>query len=212
MGQKIILFIAILLTNINAFSQNEESVKRNRKIAIELSAGKIFSPYRFYINHTGYENVLLGISNDLSPKYGILFSQSYGRIYSENTNNRTLVMATTVNAYIKFFRNKKINLQIAAGTGLLYLYTKCLYDVYPVSESFYGLPVRLNISSGYKLTDKISINLNIDVHYGFLFKSNNYYHLIIDDPYYYKTFFYSLNLGLRYSFGKKEKQPGGETE
>ena len=197
MKQKIILLTAILLANINVFSQNEEPVKTNRKIAIELNAGKLFSPYRFYRNHTGYENLWLGVSKNLSDKYGLLLSQSYGRLYSERTNNLTMVYNTTISDFVNFFTDKKINLRVALGTGFTYISTKCLYDEYPLNEHYTAVPVRLNIAAFYKLNDRFSLNINLDSQYSWMF-SYQTHRLIINDPYYYKTFFYSLNLGVRY--------------
>jgi hypothetical protein len=146
------------------------------------------------------------ISKDFTPKFGVLFSQSYARMYSKNTNNRTIATTTTISHYHTFFAANKINLRLSLGTGLLYLNTKCLYNDYPVKDNIYGIPVKANFAVFYKLSDKLAINLNLDTHYGFLFYGD--YTLLIDDPYYYKTFFYSANVGLRYTFGNKETLVG----
>ena len=190
--KKNILILALVLFVSTAFSQNK---------SIELNAGKQFSPFRAYRNHTGYEHISLGMSKDFTPKFGVLFSQSYARMYSKNTNNRTIATTTTISHYHTFFAANKINLRLSLGTGLLYLNTKCLYNDYPVKDNIYGIPVKANLAVFYKLSDKLAINLNLDTHYGFLFYGD--YTLLIDDPYYYKTFFYSANVGLRYTFGNK---------
>jgi len=198
MKSKLLIFIVLLFVGLHVFSQDEKTSPTNKKLVFEINAGKLFSPYRFYKNHNGYENISLGISKDITAKSGILFSQSYGRIFNEATNNRTLVMTTTINPYLNFFTDKKVNLRISVGTGLLHLYTKCLYDIYPISEHIYGMPLKLNLGVFYNLNDKLALNLNLDSHYSFLFYGDN--HLIINDPYYYKTFFSSANLGISWSF------------
>ncbi|MDY0143500.1 MAG: hypothetical protein RBR97_16565 [Bacteroidales bacterium] len=195
MTRNIIILAVFLLISLMSFSQSNE---KNNNLSLELNAGKIFSPYRFYKNHTGYENIALGVSKNITEKTGVLLSQSYGRIFNETTNNRTLVMTTTVNPYLNFFTDKKLNLRIAVGTGLLYLYTKCLYDIYPISEHIYGMPLKLNLAVFYNFNDKLALNINLDTHYSFLFYENN--QLIINDPYYYKTFFNSANIGVSWSF------------
>jgi len=191
--KKVLIILAFLLMNIVAFSQTA-----NSKLSLELSVGKLFSPYRFYKNHTGYENINLGLAIDMTDKVGISVSQSYSRAYSQISNNRILVMLTSINPYITFFPENKINLRISAGTGLLYFYTKSLYESYPLSDHVFGIPIHGNIAVFYNINDNVAINLNFDSHYSFLF--NKTYKLIINDKYYFKTCFNSVNLGLRYRF------------
>jgi hypothetical protein len=191
--KKVLIILAFLLMNIVAFSQTA-----NSKLSLELSVGKLFSSYRFYKNHTGYENINLGLAIDMTDKVGISVSQSYSRAYSQISNNRILVMLTSINPYITFFPENKINLRISAGTGLLYLYTKSLYESYPLSDHVIGIPIHGNVAVFYNINDNVAINLNFDSHYSFLF--NKTYELIINDKYYFKTCFNSVNLGLRYRF------------
>ncbi|MFY9591623.1 MAG: hypothetical protein WAP54_06535 [Bacteroidales bacterium] len=191
--KKVLIILAFLLMNIVAFSQTA-----NSKLSLELSVGKLFSSYRFYKNHTGYENINLGLAIDMTDKVGISVSQSYSRAYSQISNNRILVMLTSINPYITFFPENKINLRISAGTGLLYLYTKSLYESYPLSDHVIGIPIHGNVAVFYNINDNVAINLNFDSHYSFLF--NKTYKLIINDKYYFKTCFNSVNLGLRYRF------------
>ncbi|HPX76561.1 MAG TPA: hypothetical protein PLW77_08265, partial [Bacteroidales bacterium] len=178
--KKVLIILAFLLMNIVAFSQTA-----NSKLSLELSVGKLFSPYRFYKNHTGYENINLGLAIDMTDKVGISVSQSYSRAYSQISNNRILVMLTSINPYITFFPENKINLRISAGTGLLYFYTKSLYESYPLSDHVFGIPIHGNIAVFYNINDNVAINLNFDSHYSFLF--NKTYKLIINDKYYFKT-------------------------
>ncbi len=196
------ILLLLCISSMYAFSQ-ESQEPTNHKIGVELHIGKIFSPYRFYKNHQGYEHLSLGLTKNITGQFGVLFSQSYGRLFSERTNNRTIVTTTIIAPYVLFFPEKKTNLRISLGTGLLHLHSKCLYDIYPVSEHIYGMPIDGNIAVFYKLSDKLSVNVNFDAHYDFLF--NGDYQLLIDDPYYYKTFFYSTNIGVRYTFGKKSE-------
>ncbi|NOZ34195.1 MAG: hypothetical protein GXO80_02730 [Chlorobi bacterium] len=197
MKYKLIIFIALLFAGFSIFSQDVNSSDTNNNLTFELSAGKIFSPYRFYKNHTGYEKFSFGVSKKLFKYGGAVFSQSYGRVFSKTTNNQTLVMTTTISPYITFFADKKINLRFSSGTGLICLSTKTLYDIYPINEKIYGMPIKGNIAVLYKLQNKLALNLNIDTHYSFLFTGN--YKLLINDPYYYKTFFYSINIGINYT-------------
>ena len=197
MKYKLIIFIALLFAGFSGFSQNINSGNTAGNFGFEISAGKIFSPYRFYKNHTGYENFSFGISKKLFKYGGAVLSQSYGRIYSETTNNRTIVMTTTISPYIIFFADKKINLRLSSGTGLICLNTKTLYDIYPINEKIYGMPIKGKITVLYKLKNKLALNLNIDTHYSFLFAGN--YKLLINDPYYYRAFFYSINIGINYT-------------
>ena len=200
--KKILLIFLFFVIGFTGFSQqvnNNEKVN-NKKISIELNAGKLFSPYRFYKPFVGYENFSLGVSKSFSQKTGILISQSYGRLYYSNANNRTILMESIINPYLDFLTDKKINLRFSLGTGLTHLYTKCLYDIYPIQEHYYGMPIKSNIAVFYNLTEKLSISINLDASYSFLFYNGNNY-LIINDPYYYKTFFYSANIGVSYRFG-----------
>ncbi|NOZ34192.1 MAG: hypothetical protein GXO80_02715 [Chlorobi bacterium] len=197
MKYKLIIFIVLLFADFSVFSQDVNSSDTNNNLTFELSAGKIFSPYRFYKNHTGYENFSFGVSKKLFKHGGAVLSQSYGRVFSKTTNNRTLVMTTTISPYITFFADKKINLRFSSGTGLICLNTKTLYNIYPINEKIYGIPIKGNIAVLYKLKNNLALNLNIDTNYSFLFNGN--YKLLINDPYYYKTFFYSINIGINYT-------------
>ncbi len=199
---KRVILLLLCISSLYAFSQ-ESSENRSREIGMEFNAGKIFSPYRFYKNHQGYEHLSLGLTKNITEQAGVLFSQSYGRLFSERINNRTIVTTTIIAPYVLFFSEKKTNLRISLGTGLLHLHSKCLYDVYPLSEHIFGMPIESNIAVFYKLSDNLSLNVNFGAHYGFLF--NGDYQLLIDDPYYYKTFFYSTNVGIRYTLGKQSE-------
>ncbi len=199
MRTKVIIFIALFFVSFNAFSQSESAKSGNKKMAIEINGGKMFSPYRFYKNHNAYEHISLGVSRDISDNYGLLLSQSYGRIFSERTSNRVFVMTTTINVYTNLFSDKKINLRIAGGTGLLHLYTQRLSNIYPFSEHIYGLPFRLNFAFIYNLSEHLAVNVNLDANYNFLLL-RRYRRLIIGDPYYYQTSFPSVNIGLSWSF------------
>ncbi len=204
--KKGVIFILFALFVTCGYSQeNKSNTATDKSLIIELNTGKLFSPYRFYKNHTGYENVWIGISKNITRKYGLQLAQSYGRLYSEMTNNLTMVFNTTVSHLFYFFPDKKINIIVGLGTGLTYIYTKCLYEEYPIKEHYTGVPVRLNVGAFYKLNDNLSVSLNLDSYYSWIFSYETHY-LIINDPYYYKTFFFSLNAGIRYSFGKKEKK------
>jgi len=198
MTRNIIILITFILISLVSFSQNTTNKKTTNNLSVELSVGKLFSPYRFYKNHTGYENINLCLAIDMTDKMGISVSQSYSRAYSQISNNRILVMLTSINPYITFFPENKINLRISAGTVLLYLYTKSLYESYPLSDHVIGIPIHGNVAVFYNINDNVAINLNFDSHYSFLF--NKTYELIINDKYYFKTCFNSVNLGLRYRF------------
>lgn len=198
MTRKTVISVFFLLINLIAFSQSNTDKSINSNLSIELSAGKLFSPCRFYKNHAGYEHISLGLSKEITERMGVLLSQSYARTFSQITNNRTLVMTTSVNPNFTFFSDNKINLRISVGTGLLHLYTKSLYDIYPLSEHIYGIPIHGSIAVFYNLSNKLALNLNFDAHYSFLF--NGEYTLLINDPYYYKTFFNSISIGIRYNF------------
>jgi len=122
-------------------------------------------------------------------------------MYDERTNTRGVVLTTTHGLYITALRIKKNELLFSIGTGLEQIHLKCLYDIYPLKRHFYGSPVNIGISFFYNLNDKLALNLNAKSSYGFLFYNKN---SLFVDSYYYKTFFYSLNLGIRYTFNKKQ--------
>ena len=195
------IFFALLVTC--GFSQgNDNNAITNKNLSIELNAGKLFSPFRYYQNHSGYENLWLGVSKNLTEHYGLQVAQSYGRLYSERTNNLTMVFNTILSPTINFFTDKKISLRIAAGSGITLISTKCLYEEYPVKELYTAVPVRLNLGGFYKLNDRLSLDLNLDATFSWMlsYKTHN---LIINDSFYYKTFFFSTNIGLVYKIIKK---------
>ena len=192
---KKLTYIVLLLLTINSFSQ-EQNTKTNNRIGIELGGGLFFSNYRYYKNYNGLESINLGVFKNISKHFGIKIDQTYGRMFNEKINNRAFVLTSTLNIYATFFSNKKINIRLLAGGGLLQIHTKCLYDSYPVTEHIYGSNIKANIAVIYKVTNNIHLNINYDYNYGFINTTDNY----IPDDYYYKTVFYSFNLGVIYLF------------
>ena len=173
---------------------------------IEFDLGKQFSLFRAYRNHTGYEHLSITVSKNFNSKAGFLFSQSYSRLYSKNTNNRTLIFTSTIGNYFNIASGKKISYRLTLETGILLLHSQCLYESYPIKENISGIPVKSNFAVLYAINDNVTLDFNIDAHYSFL-KYGNYV-LLINDPYYYQTFFFSTNLGISYKFGKTEKENG----
>ena len=192
---KKLLLISILFINIIAFPQ-EENKQLNHKIGIELNGGVLFSNYRYYKYYNGLENFNLGVSKDISKQFGLKINQSYSRMFNERINNRAFVLTTTLNTYATFLKKRKFNIRLLAGIGLLQIHTKCLYNSYPVIEHIYGITIKTNLAVIYKLNNKLSLNINTDALYGFIQTTDNY----IPDSYYYKTFFYSFNMGVVYYF------------
>lgn len=194
--KNIVLIIILSSLMINAFGQNEDSTKQFNN-AIEFTAGKLYSPYRYFQNYDAFESINISYTHDFSENIGLSFTQGYGRMFDENTNSRAFVIPTNINVYASIFKIKDLNVRLSLGTGVEQIHIKCLYDFYPVDRHFYGISARLESALIYNINNKFSIIVNAVANYGFLFNNEN---SLFADKYYYQTWFLSSNIGLGYYF------------
>jgi hypothetical protein len=200
--KKIIICFCLLIISFNLFAQNKKS--ENKLIsAIEISGGKIYSPYRYFLFFNGYENINISIYHKFSDDFGLSFSQSYGRMLDDPKIRKGLVFSSTINFSSDILKINKFNIKTYLGTGFeqIHLYntpTSSWFDFYALQKHIYGIPVRLKIALAYKINNKFAILVNAVSRYSFMF--NNEDSLIHNEDYYYKTWFLSTNIGIGYRF------------
>ncbi len=190
----VIIILSSLM--INAFGQNEDSTKHFNN-ALELTVGKLYSPYRYFRNYDAFESINISYTHDFSENIGLSFTQGYGRMFDENTNSRAFVIPTNINVYARIFKIKDFNVRLSLGTGVEQIHIKCLYDFYPIDSHFYGIPARLESAFIYDINKKFSIIFNAVAKYSFLFNNEN---SLFADKYYYQTWFLSTSVGMSYRF------------
>lgn len=182
-----------------AIPQKGEQAVTN-EISFMISAGKFFSNYRYYKYYDGFENVNISLSKKLSNRFGLSINQNYGRMFNKRINNKAKVYHTTLNLDFIPVKYKKLLLELSFGGGIQQIHNKCLYESYPYTEHIYGSTINGKASIVYHLTQKIALNINYNLYRAYLFFNDNNY--VPQDPYYYKTTFSSVNMGLQYTFRK----------
>ncbi len=209
--KKNILIICLLLISTGVFAQNNSlldklSIELNGGIfstkAINLFASKLSGRHQYFYYFQGKENLNFVIYYQLNNRIMFSINQNYAKMFNKRTNNRATLWTTTLNVNAILAKWKKFDIRLAAGSGFEQIHSKCLYDIYPFENNFYGIPVKTSVSVNYKLNDKLELLVNSDLTCNFLF----YNKFIGTNSRDYQTCFNSFNLGLRYTFGKKEKQ------
>lgn len=209
--KKNILIICLLLVSTSVFAQNNSL---SDKISIELNGG-IFSTkaidlfvgnrrhfsHKYFYYFQGKENLNFVIYYKLSNRIMFSVNENYARMFNEKTNNRATLWTTTLNLNAILVEWKKFDIRLSVGSGLELIHSKCLYEIYPFENNFYGIPVKTSASINYSLNDKFELLFNSDLTWVFLF----YNKFIGTNSRDYQTCFNSFNLGLRYNFGKNEK-------
>jgi|AntAceMinimDraft_16_1070373.scaffolds.fasta_scaffold14762_4 hypothetical protein len=208
--KKNILIIYLLLVSTGAFAQNNSLLD---KLSIELNGG-IFSTktidlfirnntqHKYFYYFQGKENLNFVIYYQLNNRIMFSINQNYAKMFNKRTNNRSTLWTTTLNVNAILVKWKKFDIRLAVGSGFEQIHSKCLYDIYPFKNNFYGIPVKTAVSVNYSLNDKFQLLVNSDLTCNFLF----YNKFIGTNSRDYQTCFNSFNFGLRYTFGKKEKQ------
>ncbi len=186
--KKIIVVALIFTLSLAGFSQTSKTQNE-----LQLSVGKLYSPYRYFKHYNAYENIGLAYSRQLSEHFGVQIQQSYGRMFDKNTNSRAFVLPSIVSVYYKLFFNETLSLKVLAGTGVEQIHIHCLYDFYPYDRHVYGVPVHLQTGVFYKLNDTFSLSLNLVSNYSYLIRNKEQ---IFNDKYYHKTWFFSTDIGL----------------
>jgi hypothetical protein len=201
--KKLITCFCLLILTFNLFAQNNNSENKLLN-GIEISGGKLYSPYRYFLFYNGYENINISIYHKFSDNLGLSFSQSYGRMFDDPKYNKGIVFTSTFNFSADILKINEYHITLYAGTGLEQIHLKDHiydiddYDFYPLQKHIYGIPVRLKIAFAYKINNKFTILVNAVSRYSFMF--NNEDSLIYNEDYYYKTWFLSTNIGIGYRF------------
>jgi len=144
-------------------AQNKNS--ENKLISdIEISGGKLYSPYRYFLFYNGYENINISIYHKFSDNLGLSFSQSYGRMLDDPKYNRGFLFSSTLNFSVDILKTNKYYITLCSGTGfeIIHLYNSRV-DIYPIGRNLYGIPVRLKIANEdyYYKTWFLSTNIGI---------------------------------------------------
>ncbi|MEA1874023.1 MAG: hypothetical protein U9N51_06295, partial [Bacteroidota bacterium] len=171
--KKIIICFCLLIISFNLSAQNKNSNNSANKLlsGIEISGGKLYSPYRYFLFYNGYENINISIYHTFSNNLGLSFSQSYGRMFDDPKYNRGIVFTSTFNFSADILKINEYHITLYAGTGLEQIHLKdYIYDcIYPLQKDIYGIPIRLKIAFAYNVNNKFSILVNAISRYSFMY-------------------------------------------